>query len=122
MDSDDVEYDMLVSECQDLIDQANMLRNENANQLKLVDVAQQAPEVKQSVKMENIEAVWEELIREKKTLEDQWTDVTLDLRKKQRQLEDFSHEMRLTKERIDEVSGNLKEKEDFVKSLRDQYE
>jgi hypothetical protein len=30
--------------------------------------------------------------------------------------------MRLTKERIDEVSGNLKEKEDFVKSLRDQYE
>jgi hypothetical protein len=32
--------------------------------------------------MENIEAVWEELIREKKTLEDQWTDVTLDLRKK----------------------------------------
>lgn len=33
-------------------------------------------------KLENIEQVWEELIKEKKLLEDQWTDVTLDLRKK----------------------------------------
>lgn len=64
----------------------------------------------------------ENLLKEKKLLEDQFLDINIDIQKKAKQLSDFQEEIKKTKLEISSVENQLKEKTGFIQILEEQIE
>ncbi|KAM3132531.1 hypothetical protein pb186bvf_015344 [Paramecium bursaria] len=103
VDEVQLEFDMLVQDCEELLNQLN------------------AQKTTQSYgSMNNFEQQFEAMMKEKKRLEDQISDNKHEINYKQNQMEMCQAQLLVTKEQIRTAQQSLKEKEDLVKMLSKQ--